>query len=136
MARRAGKAGSKSEIIGSAAEYVEKSVDLKKQAETGELERLVKLFSPLPDNERTFLQPLLENAAFMRATLDELQTQIRVSGAVDEYQNGANQHGVKISAAIQAYNQMMKTYHTLMDKLLSRLPAETGDADELDAFRI
>ena len=136
MARRAGKAGNKSETIGSAAEYVEKSVDLKKQAETGELERLEQLFSPLPDNERTFLQPLLENAAFMRATLDELQTQIRVSGAVDEYQNGANQHGVKISAAIQAYNQMMKTYHTLMDKLLSKLPAEAGDRDELDEFRI
>ena len=92
-----------------------------------ELARLVELFSPLPANERTFIQPLLENAAFMRVTLDELQIKIRLEGATDEYQNGANQCGVKISAAIQAYNQLMKTYHTLMDKLMAKLPQEAKE---------
>ena len=96
-----------------------------------ELARLVELFSPLPANERTFIQPLLENAAFMRVTLDELQIKIRLEGATDEYQNGANQCGVKISAAIQAYNQLMKTYHTLMDKLMAKLP-QTQESDDFD----
>lgn len=95
----------------------------------------MKLFSPLPDNERAFLQPLLENAAFMRVTLDNLQAEIRASGAVDEYQNGENQHGLKIGASIQAYNQLMKTYHNLMDKLLARLPRDTVQADALDDFK-
>ena len=64
--------------------------------------------------------------------MDELQIKIRLEGATDEYQNGANQCGVKISAAIQAYNQMMKTYHTLMDKLLARLPAEQKETAGFD----
>jgi hypothetical protein len=117
---------------GSAADYITTFADIKKRNTDIELARLEKLFSPLPANERTFIQPLLENAAFMRVTLDELQIKIRLEGATDEYQNGANQCGVKISAAIQAYNQLMKTYHTLMDKLMAKLPQEVNKADEFD----
>ena len=112
------------------------AADIPPTAAETELQKLEELFSPLPENERAFLQPLLENAAFMRATLDELQAEIRRGGAVEEYQNGANQHGVKISATIQAYNQMMKTYHALMDKLLAKLPTEDGEKDSLKQFRL
>lgn len=121
--------------VKAAADYITTSADIKKNCADAELEKLEKLFCPLPENERTFIQPLLENAAFMRATLDELQIKIRLEGATDEYQNGANQCGVKISAAIQAYNQLMKTYHTLMDKLMAKLPPEAKakkDGLELD----
>ena len=116
----------------SAADYITNSADVKKNCADRELAKLENLFSQLPENERSFIQPLLENAAFMRATLDELQIKIRLEGATDEYQNGANQCGVKISAAIQAYNQLMKTYHTLMDKLMAKLPHGDSKADEFD----
>ena len=137
MARRATvKKTSAADRKPSAAEYITTSADVKKDLADKELARMKKLFQPLPANERTFIQPLLENAAFMRVTLDELQIKIRLEGATDEYQNGANQCGVKISAAIQAYNQLMKTYHTLMDKLMAKLPAEKNTVDELDEFRL
>lgn len=128
MARKAGDLKKLScDRATSAADYITTSADIKKECMDRELARLVELFSPLPANERTFIQPLLENAAFMRVTLDELQIKIRLEGATDEYQNGANQCGVKISAAIQAYNQLMKTYHTLMDKLMAKLPQEAKE---------
>ena len=128
MARRTANAKTSAGDRGrSAADYITNSADVKKWNTDIELARLVELFSPLPANERTFIQPLLENAAFMRVTLDELQIKIRLEGATDEYQNGANQCGVKISAAIQAYNQLMKTYHTLMDKLMAKLPQEAKE---------
>ena len=128
MARRAASAKTSAGDRGrSAADYITTSADIKKECMDRELVRLVELFSPLPANERTFIQPLLENAAFMRVTLDELQIKIRLEGATDEYQNGANQCGVKISAAIHDYNQLMKTYHTLMDKLMAKLPQEVKE---------
>ena len=108
----------------------------KKKLIAAELKKLITLFSPLGEKEREFLQPLLENAAFMRVTLDELQQEINRTGSVDSYQNGAAQHGVKISANIQAYNALMKTYHALMDKLLLRLPADDRRKDGLDSFRL
>ena len=115
-----------------AADYIINSAETKRKRADDELEKLEKLFSPLPENERSFIQPLLENAAFMRATLDELQIKIRLEGATDEYQNGANQCGMKISASIQAYNQVMKTYHSLMDKLMAKLPQEAKQKGGLE----
>lgn len=113
-----------------AADCIINSAETKRKRADDELEKLEKLFSPLSENERSFIQPLLENAAFMRATLDELQIKIRLEGATDEYQNGANQCGVKISASIQAYNQVMKTYHSLMDKLMAKLPEESDGTEK------
>ena len=128
---RAKKSAVKSEI-----EIAKTRERQKKRLIAAELKKLEHLFEPLGEKEREFLQPLLENAAFMRVTLDELQQEINQSGAVDSYQNGAAQHGVKISANIQAYNQLMKTYHALMDKLLARLPADERKGDALDQFRL
>ena len=133
MARSSGESKkSAGDRKSNAADYITSSADLKKACADRELKKLEKLFSTLPENEQLFIHPLLDNAAFMKTTLDELQIKIRLEGATDEYQNGANQCGVKISAAIQAYNQMMKTYHTLMDKLLARLPAEQKETAGFD----
>ena len=83
-----------------------------------------KLFSPLPENELSFCDPLLQNAAFMKVTLDDLQLAINANGVTDVYQNGENQRGVKASADLQAYNSLAKVYNALMDKLSAKLPKE------------
>lgn len=91
-----------------------------------ELKRLKRIFAPLPQNERDFVKPLIENAAFMAITLEDLQAEINDYGCIDEYQNGENQKGVKQSASTQAYVAVMKTYNTTMDKLLAKLPKDVG----------
>ena len=108
----------------------------KGRAVSAELKRLIALFDSLPDNEREFLQPLFENAAFMKITLDGLQEEIREKGTVEAYQNGERQSGYKISAAVQAYNQTIKNYNAVMDKLIERLPAEEKKSDSLAQFRM
>ena len=89
-----------------------------------EYARMKKLFSPLPENELNFCEPLLQNAAFMKVTLEDLQETINENGVTDEYRNGANQSGVKASAELQAYNSVAKVYNALMDKLSAKLPKE------------
>ena len=86
--------------------------------------RLRKLFAELPPSELAFVSPLLQNMAFMAITLEDLQTEINASGAVDEYMNGAAQYGKKASASIQAYNAILKNYQSAIDKLIGRLPKE------------
>lgn len=89
-----------------------------------EYNRMKKLFSALPENELNFCDPLLQNAAFMKATLEDLQQAINENGTSDVYQNGANQSGTKASADLQAYNSLAKVYNALMDKLSAKLPKE------------
>ena len=128
--------GAKKPAVKSESEMLKDRERKKKRLIAAELKKLKDLFAPLSEKEREFLQPLLENAAFMRVTLDELQQEINLTGAVENYQNGAAQHGVKISSNVQAYNQLMKTYHALMDKLLLRLPVDERRKDGLDQFRL
>ena len=89
-----------------------------------EYQRMKKLFSAMPENELKFCDPLLQNAAFMKVTLEDLQKQINENGTSDSYQNGANQSGTKASADLQAYNSLAKVYNALMDKLSGKLPKE------------
>lgn len=87
-----------------------------------EYDRMKGLFSAMPENELDFCDPLLQNAAFMKVTLEDLQCQINENGVTDQYQNGANQSGTKASADLQAYNSLAKVYNALMDKLSGKLP--------------
>ena len=87
-----------------------------------EYERMKELFAAMPENELSFCDPLLQNAAFMKVTLEDLQQAINENGVTDQYQNGANQSGTKASADLQAYNSLAKVYNALMDKLSAKLP--------------
>ena len=87
-----------------------------------EYARMKKLFAAMPENELDFCDPLLQNAAFMKVTLEDLQESINENGVTDNYQNGANQSGTKASADLQAYNSLAKVYNALMDKLSGKLP--------------
>ena len=87
-----------------------------------EYERMLELFAAMPENELRFCDPLLQNAAFMKVTLEDLQEKINVNGFTDEYRNGAHQSGTKPSADMQAYNSLAKVYNALMDKLSGKLP--------------
>lgn len=89
---------------------------------SAEYKRMKELFSAMPENELKFCDPLLQNAAFMCATLQDLQDAINQNGVTDQYQNGANQCGTKASADLQAYNSLAKVYNALMDKLSGKLP--------------
>ena len=97
--------------------------DFSKEARISEeYGRMRELFSTMPENELSFCDPLLQNAAFMYATLQDLQVAINANGVTDVYQNGANQSGTKASADLQAYNSLAKVYNALMDKLAGKLP--------------
>jgi len=96
----------------------------KEQRIKREYNRMRKMFADLPENELKFCDPLLQNAAFMCVTLQDLQKAINENGMTDVYQNGRNQSGTKASADLQAYNSLAKVYNALMDKLSAKLPKE------------
>ena len=50
-----------------------------------------------------------------------------------QYKNGENQFGLKKSAALEAYNTIIKNYNSVIKQLLDILP-EGVEADELESF--
>lgn len=89
-----------------------------------EFQRIIIFFEELDENQKAVINPLVQNAAFMRVTLDDLQKIISEQGPVEHYQNGAHQSGVKQSAALQSYNSLIKNYTAVVKNLISLLPPE------------
>lgn len=101
---------------------------------SAELNRISVYFEDVDANQRAIVTPLLQNAAFMKVTLEDLQESIIMRGTTDEYQNGANQHGIKQSAQLQAYNSLIKNYANVIKTLSGLLPREKK-ADAINVFQ-
>ena len=67
----------------------------KKKRIQAELDRISIVFEKVPEKERSVIDPLLQNYAFMKVTLEDLQEEIIRDGVSETYQNGANQSGQK-----------------------------------------
>ena len=86
-----------------------------------ELKRIGVWFEDVGENDRAMIDPLLQNCAFMKVTLDDLQEEINAEGVVEHYQNGANQYGVKQSSKLRSYNALVKSYAAVNKTLSSYL---------------
>ena len=98
-----------------------------------ELQKLERIFAKAPENKRELCEKLINNAAFMAEQLTNLQDIIKRDGCVDQYKNGENQFGLKKSAALEAYNTIIKNYNSVIKQLLDILP-DGAEADELESF--
>lgn len=98
------------------------------------LAKLHATYRDLPGNKMIIAEPLIQNAAFMEVELGDLQKSIAEEGAIDDYQNGENQKGVKIGANLQAYNSLIKSYNMVSQRLEAMLPPDTGVKNKLARF--
>lgn len=106
----------------------------KQERIAAEFRKLKGLCKGLTKNKLAIALPLVEQAAFMRITLEDLAAEINEAGCVEEYQNGKNQQGMKITAALQAYNSTVKNYAAVCERLDRILPDAGGVGSKLDAF--
>lgn len=95
------------------------------------LDEMKRIYGDLPPEKRLICFSMLEEAAFLKATLENLRYDIAENGTTDEYKNGENQYGKKVSASLQSYNQTLKNYYVLMEKLMKMFPLESNQADDL-----
>lgn len=68
------------------------------------------------------LDKLMNEAAFVAITLQELRSIIARDGAVESYKNSATQYGTKKSSAVEVYDKMLNTYAKVIAQLREKLP--------------
>ena len=98
-----------------------------------EIKRLKKIFENLSQDASAVAEKLIENAAFMAVSLNELQGLINEHGYTEEYQNGANQSGIKKSSEVEIYNTMIKNFNTTMKQLIDMLPDSPSGGNSRNA---
>ena len=99
-----------------------------------EIKKLKANYSGLKPKQKSLVEGLVMNAAFMRAQLYDLQEHINENGVIVEYQNGENQWGTKKSPEAELYNTMIKNYTSVISKLNDFLPKDKQVDDNVDGF--
>lgn len=82
------------------------------------------MFKEIEEKKKKTVEKLVINAAFMAISLEDLQNIINEKGYTEEYQNGANQKGVKKCSEVEIYNTMIKNYSSVIKQLTDLLPKD------------
>lgn len=87
-----------------------------------EKERLQEIFDGLDENKLKTCQALIDRAAFITVSLQDLETQLNETGWVEFYQNGKNQSGFKKAAAADVHISLTKNLNAIIKQLLDLVP--------------
>lgn len=85
---------------------------------------LMEIFGGLSENQLKVAQDLIKQSAFLSVTLEDLAEAMSNNGIVEEYKNGQNQHGKKLSTEAKLYNSLISKYTVIVTKLFSMIPEE------------
>src|SRR5690606_25731627 len=87
-----------------------------------EFSRLRKIFKNIPEDKRRLTEGLIQEAAFMRATLEEARAIIDRDGVIENFEQGS-QKFLREHPATKVYASMVNRYTTVCNRLLDLLPA-------------
>ncbi|MCM1057901.1 MAG: hypothetical protein NC517_09875 [Firmicutes bacterium] len=95
-----------------------------------EKKRLGEIFKNIETTKLKLVEKLIDEAAFQSVTLEETREIIRRDGVIEEYQNGANQKGIKKSSAVEVYDKLVNTYSRIVKQLCELLPDRVDWSEE------
>ena len=100
-----------------------------------EIRRLTNIFKDIEKNKRLSTKGLIEEAAYMKATLKELKESIDKSGPIDKMQQG-DYSILREHPALKAYNTMVQRYTAVIKQLSDLIPKEAAKeaSDGFDEF--
>jgi len=99
-----------------------------------ENDRLLNLFDNMDGKKKSVILGLIERAAFMRVTLEDLEADINISGMTEKFKQGENQpEYTRERPAARLYNTMNASYQKIVNQLTNLLPADE-QSDEFDDF--
>lgn len=84
--------------------------------------RLLALFQDLEPNKLETCLALIDRAAFITISLQDLEAQLNETGWVEYYQNGETQSGWKKAAAADCHISLTKNLNTIIKQLLELVP--------------
>jgi hypothetical protein len=84
--------------------------------------RLLAIFKGLEQNKLQTCHAIIDRAAFITVSLQDLEETLNETGWVEPYQNGENQSGMKKSAAADVHISLTKNLNAIVKQLLDLVP--------------
>lgn len=98
-----------------------------------EIARLKRLMKNVPEEKKKAADGLIQEAAFMRATLGDLKRIIDQEGPLDLFVQGDYEYN-REHPAVKTYNTMIQRYSTVSKLIFDLLPGEDKGKEENDAL--
>lgn len=92
-----------------------------------ELRKLKTIYKDIPQSKKKLCEGLMQNAAFMAATLEDLQEKIAESGPVITQVNGNGFETTMEHPAQKSYCNMVARYNGVIKQLADLLPDNKAD---------
>lgn len=102
----------------------------KEELISGKIAELKRIYKGIETTRKKNAEMIIPNAAFMAISMMELEKIINVKGYSEEYQNGANQRGVKKCSEVETYNNFAKNYLSYIKQLDDMLQKSGGQQKE------
>lgn len=109
---------------------MEKSKRIKKEEK-----RLNSIFRDVEENKKRTVEGLIKRAAFMRASLEDFESDLDLNGFTEMFRQGEKQEPYERKRpAADLYNTMNTSYQKIIKQLTDLLPEEEKSTDELLEF--
>ena len=96
------------------------------------------IYAKLENKTKKSVSSLINEAAFMSASLYELRQIINRKGYTEIYTNGATQQGIKKCSEVEVYIQLSKNYMNIIKQLTDLIPktdiVKSQKTDGFDSF--
>lgn len=93
-----------------------------------EKDKLNIIFTDIPENKKRLCAKLIENAAFMAVTLEDLQDIVNTEGAIMVAKNGNGFEITQEHPAQKSYVGMLAKYSSVINQLQNLLPDQKSDS--------
>lgn len=107
-----------------------------KEKRTGaEKLRLTKIYKDIPEEKKRLIEGLINRAAFMRITLEDMEEDLDTNGFVEPFtQSEKTEPYERERPVARLYNTMNKNYQSIIKQLSDLLPKEEARKEVDDGF--
>ena len=115
-----------------------KSEKTKEERIRAEKNRLVRIYKEISKENKSIIDGLINRAAFMRVTLEDMEKDLDDKGFVEEFSQSEKLEPYERERPVaRLYNTMNKNYQSIIKQLSDLLPAEKpiekkDPSDEMD----
>lgn len=96
-----------------------------------EADRLRDIVGEVSDRQRSVLEPIIDNVAWMKVKLEDTREEIKDAPVTIEYDNGGGQTGVRENPMFKGYESLWRSYVSGLGKIMDALP-DKADIDLMD----
>ena len=108
--------------------------DEKIRAIEKERKRLSRIYSGIEEKRKKTIEGLIQRAAFLRITLEELEEDINIYGVTEWFSQGDQEPYQRERPSARVYNTMSTSYQKITKQLTDLLPKEEPQQPGGDEF--